>query len=104
MASPAAVGRARIAAKGATIYDSYPLSLRTFLAEGPSPFVRSVSHTMEDPAQRTMAVDDDDFLSNLHNTSSSVGTIDLNDGVVKSQLFAIKKLSSICQQVPRWQN
>ncbi|ETK95028.1 hypothetical protein F441_02055 [Phytophthora nicotianae CJ01A1] len=81
MASPAAVGRARIAAKGATIYDSYPLSLRTFLAEGPSPFVRSVSHTMEDPAQRTMAVDDDDFLSNLHNTSSSVGTIDLNDGV-----------------------
>ncbi|KAG6972668.1 hypothetical protein JG688_00003885 [Phytophthora aleatoria] len=82
MASPAAVGRARLAAKGAvTIYDSYPLSLRTFLAEGPPPFVRSLSHSMEDPAQKTMAVDDDDFLSNLHNTSSSVGTIDLNDGV-----------------------
>ncbi|KAF1785602.1 NAD(P)-binding domain [Phytophthora cactorum] len=83
VASPAAVGRARLAPKGAvTIYDSYPLSLRTFLAEGPPPFVRSVSHSMEDPAQRTMAVDDDDFLSNLHNTSSSVGTIDLNDGVL----------------------
>ncbi|KAF4040875.1 Pleckstrin homology domain-containing protein [Phytophthora infestans] len=82
MASPAAVGRARLAAKGAaTIYDSYPLSLRTFLVEGPQPFVRSVSHSMEDPTQKIMAVDDDDFLSNLHNTSSSVGTIDLNDGV-----------------------
>lgn len=58
----------------ATIYDSYPLSLRTFLAEGPSPFVRSMSRSLEDPAQATMSLDDDDFLSNLHNTGSSTGS------------------------------
>ena len=59
-------GRVRIAVKGSTIYDSYPLSLRTFLA---SPSPRAVPHPVEDP---TMNGDDDDFLCNLHNTSSSV--------------------------------
>ncbi|KAG6610861.1 putative type II inositol-3,4-bisphosphate 4-phosphatase [Phytophthora cinnamomi] len=83
MAAPpaAAAGRARLAAQGSTIYDSYPLSLRTFLADGPPPFARSISHSVEmDPAHKTMAVDDDDFLANLHNTTSSIGSIDLSDG------------------------
>ncbi|KAG7388442.1 Phosphatidylinositol 3,4,5-trisphosphate-dependent Rac exchanger 2 protein [Phytophthora pseudosyringae] len=103
MASPApAVGRARPAATGAaTIYDSYPLSLRTFLAEGPPPFVRSVSHSMEDPTQRTMTVDDDDFLSNLHNTSSSVGTIDLNDGV---RTGATARPTALCSTFGKFHN
>ncbi|CAI5727692.1 unnamed protein product [Peronospora destructor] len=73
----ASTGRVRIAAKGATIYDSYPLSLRTFLAGSPPAFAQ-----VEDP---TMTVDDDDFLRNMHNTSSSVNaTIDLDDGVTRS--------------------
>ncbi|GMF15317.1 unnamed protein product [Phytophthora lilii] len=66
-----ASGSARLA-QGATIYDSYPLSLRTFLADGPPPFARSVSHP---PEQRR--AEDDDFLANLHNTSSSVGSVEL---------------------------
>ncbi|OWZ21159.1 Type II inositol-3,4-bisphosphate 4-phosphatase [Phytophthora megakarya] len=100
MASAApAVGRARLAGK--TIYDSYPLSLRTFLAEGPPPFVRAISHSIEDPTQQTMTVDDDDFLSNLHNTSSSVGTIDLNDGVVKS---AAPRASPLCSTFGKFHN
>ncbi|CAI5745490.1 unnamed protein product [Peronospora destructor] len=74
----ASTGRVRIAAKGATIYDSYPLSLRTFLAR----LSRQLLHQVEDP---TMTVDDDDFLRNMHNTSSSVNaTIDLDDGVTRS--------------------
>ncbi|KAE9009651.1 hypothetical protein PF010_g10823 [Phytophthora fragariae] len=81
-APPPAAGRARLAAQGSTIYDSYPLSLRTFLADGPPPFARSISHPVEmDPAHKTiMSVADDDFLSNLHNTTSSIGSIDLSDG------------------------
>ncbi|CAI5727696.1 unnamed protein product [Peronospora destructor] len=77
----ASTGRVRIAAKGSTIYDSYPLSLRTFLAGSPPAFADSVPHPVEDP---TMTVDDDDFLRNMHNTSSSVNaTIDLDDGVTR---------------------
>ncbi|CAI5715436.1 hypothetical protein KXD40_008370 [Peronospora effusa] len=79
----ASTGRVRIAVKGSTIYDSYPLSLRTFLA-GPSPaFAHAVPHSGEDP---TMTIDDDgDFLRTLQHTSSSVNdTIDLNDGVMRS--------------------
>ncbi|KAK1932359.1 Type I inositol 3 [Phytophthora citrophthora] len=103
MASPApAVGRARPAAKSAaTIYDSYPLSLRTFLSDGPPPFVRSVSHSMEDPTQNTMTVDDDDFLSNLHNTSSSVGAIDLNDTGVRS---AAARATPLCSTFGKFHN
>ncbi|KAL4128429.1 hypothetical protein PRIC2_007417 [Phytophthora ramorum] len=94
MASPAA---ARVAA---TIYDSYPLSLRTFLAEGPPPFARSVSHSHEDPTHRTMSVDDDDFLSNLHNTSSSVGTIDLNE----PRGAAAPRASPLCSTFGKFHN
>ncbi|CAH0514271.1 unnamed protein product [Peronospora belbahrii] len=82
-------GRVRITAKGSTIYDSYPLSLRTFLAEDPPSFVHSVSHPVEDPLQQTMTIDDDDCFSNLQNTSSSVtSTIDVNDGVVQKSTTA----------------
>ncbi|KAG7397798.1 Phosphatidylinositol 3,4,5-trisphosphate-dependent Rac exchanger 2 protein [Phytophthora boehmeriae] len=63
--------------KGGTIYDSYPLSLRSFLADGPAPFVRSLS---EDPTH--MSAEDDDFLATLHHTGSSVGSVlDMGDNV-----------------------
>ncbi|TDH72268.1 uncharacterized protein CCR75_006992 [Bremia lactucae] len=86
MASTAIAPRTRLATKGVTtIYDSYPLSLRTFLAEeGLPPFARSKAHSMEGPAQKLMAVDDDEYLHNFYDSSSSVDTIDLgNEGITE---------------------
>uniref|UniRef100_M4B7H8 PH domain-containing protein n=1 Tax=Hyaloperonospora arabidopsidis (strain Emoy2) TaxID=559515 RepID=M4B7H8_HYAAE len=81
------LGRARVlATKGSTtIYDSYPLSLRTlFMANDdgpPPPYGHSRSHLLE--ALTQTVVPNDDFLSTLHDTSSSMDSsvLDLHDGM-----------------------
>ena len=83
------LGRARVlATKGSTtIYDSYPLSLRTlFMANDdgpPPPYGHSRSHLLE--ALTQTVVPNDDFLSTLHDTSSSMDSsvLDLHDGMVQ---------------------
>ncbi|KAI9913693.1 hypothetical protein PsorP6_006156 [Peronosclerospora sorghi] len=81
----ASASQAQRTHQGSTIYDLYPLSLRTLWTNTATPRTRPTSHSREDPAQQIMNVDDDDFYTNLHNTSSSMGSIvDLNDGMVRT--------------------
>ncbi|RLN38142.1 hypothetical protein BBJ28_00008309, partial [Nothophytophthora sp. Chile5] len=94
------------AAPPATIYDSYPLSLRTFLADGPpQPFVRALSQTQDDPTQTTMSLDDDDFLTSLHNTSSSIGSLDMGDTTAAlPQKRSSARPNSLCSTFGKFHN
>ena len=90
MASSTARARA-LPAKGATtIYDSYPLSLRTFFMarDGPPLQVPSRSHVLEELTHtaRTGGAPGDEFLSTLHDTSSSMDSAvsDSHDTMVPS--------------------
>ncbi|CAI5739841.1 unnamed protein product [Hyaloperonospora brassicae] len=77
MASSTARARALSATGATTIYDSYPLSLRTFFMarDGPPPpHGPSRSPVLEDrtPTARPVGAPSDEFLSTLHDTSSSM--------------------------------
>uniref|UniRef100_A0AAV1U6U8 PH domain-containing protein n=1 Tax=Peronospora matthiolae TaxID=2874970 RepID=A0AAV1U6U8_9STRA len=98
-------GRARApAAKGSTtIYDSYPLSLRTlFMAadgEPPPPHGHSRSHVLEDSTQPV--VQKNELLSTLHDTSSSMDSsvLDLHDGMQSTAEPSCRPIGKVLNEV-----